>query len=180
MNKYLFDGIPICFNNEHFYFDFRKKIADHFDISHRDIFIVGSAKMGFSYYKETLFSYESDVDVAIINEELFNKYLRYIIDFQYNVETQKIILDQTEEKKYNKFKNYLIKGWLRPDLIPIKGEILNKLKEEWFDFFKSISYGKSEVGDYKVAAGLFKDDFCAEKYYSVELLNKKITLEIEE
>lgn len=40
---------------------------------------------------------------------------------------------------------YLIKGWMRPDKLPTSFQI-DLLKTEWFDFFESISYEKSEVG----------------------------------
>lgn len=33
---------------------------------------------------------------------------------------------------------------------------MHVFKKDWFQFFNSISYGKSEVGNYKVNAGVFK------------------------
>jgi hypothetical protein len=33
---------------------------------------------------------------------------------------------------------------------------MKAIKDDWFEFFKSISYGRSEVGNYKVSAGIFK------------------------
>ncbi|WP_308255042.1 hypothetical protein [Geminocystis sp. GBBB08] len=54
-------------------------------------------------------------------------------------------------------------GWIRPDKLPLSFGV-DILKQEWFDFFKSISYGKSEIGNYKVSAGVFKSYSHFEKY----------------
>ncbi len=45
---------------------------------------------------------------------------------------------------------------MRPDKLPTSFQV-NFLKSEWFDFFESISNRNSEVVNYKVAAGLFKN-----------------------
>lgn len=58
---------------------------------------------------------------------------------------------------------------MRPDMLPV--QIKNRaIKNEWFEFFKSISYGKSSVGDYKVAGGLFKNYSYLEEYYIESLM----------
>ena len=54
-------------------------------------------------------------------------------------------------------------GWIRPDKLPISFA-LSTLKNDWFDFFRSISNGKSEVGNYKVAAGVFRSYDHLESY----------------
>ena len=65
---------------------------------------------------------------------------------------------------------------MRPDKLPTSFQV-NLLKSEWFDFFESISYGRSEVGNYKVAAGLFKNYEYLEKYYkrSIEDVYNSLT-----
>lgn len=65
---------------------------------------------------------------------------------------------------------------MRPDLLPSNTVEFIKMREQWDDFFKTISYGKSEVGNYKVKAGLFKNQAYAEKYYksSLSQLQKEI------
>ncbi|MNY54714.1 hypothetical protein D3C86_1906130 [compost metagenome] len=54
---------------------------------------------------------------------------------------------------------------MRPDLLPTSFQV-DVLKTEWFDYFQSISYNRSTVGNYKVAAGLFKNYEYLEKYYT--------------
>jgi hypothetical protein len=134
-------------------------------VGFHEVFIVGSAKLGFSYYKGTEFNYDSDIDVVIVNEKLFEEFYFKITDYQYQLDRQYKTVDLKELKVYSDFLRYLVKGWMRPDKLPTSFQV-NLLKTEWFDFFESISYGKSEVGNYKVAAGLFKNYEYLEKYYT--------------
>ncbi|QQU06890.1 hypothetical protein I6I87_02055 [Moraxella osloensis] len=165
VNKYLFHGIPHVFmNKENEYFEFRNRIADKFKISFHEVFIVGSGKLGFSYHKDKLFDYNSDIDVVIVNENLFEDFYSKISDYQYKLDKSYKIISSDERNTYYEFMRYLIKGWMRPDKLPTSFQI-DLLKTEWFDFFESISYEKSEVGDYKVSAGLFKNHSYLQKYY---------------
>jgi len=56
---------------------------------------------------------------------------------------------------YHEFLEYTAIGWIRPDKLPISFQ-MKGFKDDWFEFFRSISYGKSEVGNYQVTAGVFK------------------------
>ena len=53
---------------------------------------------------------------------------------------------------------------------------MRKMKDEWFDFFRSISNGNSEVGNYKVSAGVFKGYKYLEKYTFTGLKTLKQSL----
>jgi hypothetical protein len=165
LRKHVFHGLPIVFNaNESEYFEFRQMISEKFKVAYHEVFIVGSAKLGFSYTKQTIFSYDSDVDVVILNEGLFENYYKNICEYQYMFEKFRKIPSSQELQKYNEFLQYLVKGWMRPDLLPYSFQV-DVIKTEWFEFFKSISYGKTSIGNYKVNAGLFKNNFYLEKYY---------------
>jgi hypothetical protein len=175
--KNFFHGNPFVFEGrEHEYYDFRKRIANNFNIAYNEVLIVGSSKFGFSPYKLTEFSLESDIDVVLINERLFEKYFNLISDYQYNIRRQIIRLNESQLKNYYKFIRYFVMGWMRPDLLPQNTIEFQELKQEWDDFFLTVSYNKSEVGNYKVKAGLFKNQHYAEKYYrfSVEQIQIKI------
>jgi hypothetical protein len=165
LRKIVFHGTPAVFNgNEEEFFEFRQLIAERFKVGFQEVFIVGSAKLGFSYVKETQFSYDSDVDVVIVNKDLFEYYFQLMCDYQYNLDQFKKIPSKRELADYNKFLQYLVKGWMRPDLLPYSFQD-GKIKTEWFEFFESISNGKSNIGNYKVNAGLFKDYSFLEKYH---------------
>jgi len=165
INKYFFHGTPHIFQDrENEYFEFKNRIANYFEIGFHEIFIVGSAKFGFSYHKNKEFDYDSDIDVVIVNERLFEDYYVKICDYQYQLDRMHKNVDQGETRQYSDFLKYLVKGWMRPDKLPTSFKV-NLLKNEWFEFFNSISYNKSEVGNYKVAAGLYKSYNYLEKYY---------------
>ncbi|WP_245176449.1 hypothetical protein [Gallibacterium genomosp. 2] len=86
--------------------------------------------------------------------------------FQWKIRNRQITLHEEALDKYHSFLKYLAIGWIRPDLLPIQLQLLgdNPLRREWFDFFQSISYGKSEIGNYKVSAGVYKSYPHFEKY----------------
>lgn len=173
VRKYLFHGIPFVFSDrEGDYYEFRAAIASKWDVRFHDVLILGSAKLGYSYFKKTTFSIESDIDVSIVSSDLFEKYVKAVSDLQYQIDRGKLRMTQREMERYNLFLKYLVKGWMRPDLLPpIMNEFLNK--DKWFEYFKSISYGKSQVGNYKIAAGLFKNYDYMEKYYVESLKASK-------
>lgn len=164
--KNYFHGIPAVFETrENDYYYFRKRIADNFDIQFYEVLIVGSSKFGFSPYKFSDFSLESDIDVVIFNEQLFDEYFELISEYQYLIKKQIIRLNAKQLKDYYRFIKYFIRGWMRPDLLPQNTNDFKELKQKWDNFFKSISHSKSEVGNYIVKAGLFKNQKYAEKYY---------------
>ncbi|BAS48572.1 hypothetical protein [Aggregatibacter actinomycetemcomitans] len=176
--KYVIHGTPYIFKDkENEYYDFRKRISEKWNVSFHEVFITGSAKLGYSYYKDKNFDEDSDIDVAIVSSELFNEIMLTIEDFQWKIRRKSIYLDMTQLEKYHIFLKYLAIGWIRPDKLP--NELLRNdklLKEEWFDFFKSISNGKSEVGNYKVAAGVFKSYKHFENYIYYGISDKYKTI----
>lgn len=177
IQRNFFNGTPYVFRErDGDYYNFAKRIADQFNIRYTDINIVGSSRFGFSPYKFTDFSFESDIDVTICNETLFEKYFELVSDYTYKLRYREIFLRKEQYNQYIKFLKYFSTGWMRPDLLPSNTIEFIEMRERWDDFFKTISYGKSEVGNFKVKAGLFKNQAYAEKYYksSIAQLQKEI------
>lgn len=173
VRKYIIHGLPFVFKGDHeAYYDFREMIARRWNVRFNEILVLGSGKLGYSYHKDSVFSRESDIDVAIVNSNLFESFYSDIRDFQYKKEQGQIVLSSSEEYQYRIFLTYMIKGWMRPDLLPAKltGSIS---KQDWFSYFKSISYKNNPVGNYKIAAGLFKDFNYMEWYYVHSLMSLK-------
>ncbi len=162
--KYVLHGTPYVFNNrdEEFY-EFRKRIGEKFKISFHEIFITGSAKLGFSYFKNKIFDYDSDIDVAIISGNLFEEIMQDVSEYQMMFRKNRAVVGESELKIYHEFLEYVALGWIRPDKLPISFQ-MKAFKDDWFDFFRSISNGKSEVGNYRVTAGVFKSYFHLETY----------------
>lgn len=177
IQRNFFNGTPFVFRDKDGdYYNFAKRIADQFKIRYTDINIVGSSRFGFSPYKFTEFSFESDIDVTICNETLFEQYFELISDYTYKLRYREIFLRKEQYNQYIKFLKYFSTGWMRPDLLPSNTVEFIEMRERWDDFFKTISYGKSEVGNFKVKAGLFKNQAYAEKYYksSIAQVQKEI------
>jgi len=162
--RYSLHGTPVVFDGkEDDYYEFRKRIANKFEISFHEVFITGSAKLGFSPHKGKPFDYESDIDVAIISSLLYERVMGSIHDYQMALRENRKAVSCDELKGYHRFLEYGAIGWMRPDLLPNSFRV-QELKRDWFDFFDSISHGKSEVGNYKVTAGAFKSYSHLERY----------------
>ena len=177
-------GTPFVFNgSEDVYYEFRRRVAKKFKINFHEVMVVGSGKLGFSYIAKKdkpvgrEFDLDSDVDVVIVNEDLFERYYKAIAEYQYEIKMLVIRHTIEEDKRYYRFLQYLVRGWLRPDLLPRRTKI-KLLKDEWFDYFRKISYNKSEIGNYKVAAGLYKNWDYLKNYYVVNLEEYKKTISI--
>ncbi|MCI0563539.1 MAG: hypothetical protein MN733_34115 [Nitrososphaera sp.] len=157
-------GTPAVFNgNEDAYYEFRKRIANRFHINFHEVFVTGSAKLGFSPHKKKVFDYDSDIDIAIISAQLYDRIMMSIHDYQMALRENRKAVSYYELKGYHKFLEYGAIGWMRPDLLPTSFRV-HELKGDWFDFFDSLSHGKSEVGNYKVTAGAFKSYSHLERY----------------
>jgi predicted nucleotidyltransferase len=151
-------GTPSVFSGrENQFYSFRKTIAEKFSVNFHEVYIVGSAKLGFSPFKNYKpFDQNSDIDVSIVSRDLFERFLDEILKFQMEYRASRRTVTKDEVKLYHEFLEYTVLGWMRPDKLPISFQV-QELKTDWFEFFNSLSNGKSEVGNYKVSAGVFKD-----------------------
>jgi len=177
--KYILHGIPYVFQGDEMkYFNFRRRIANKYSVSFHEIYVTGSGKLGFSPYKNKDFDLDSDIDVAIISEDLFDIIMFKIMQFQMSYKSNRRTLTVSELKMYHEFLEYVAIGWIRPDKLPLSFQ-MSDLKGSWFDYFESISFGKSEVGNYKVAAGIFKSYFHYENYLTSSFTKIKNVLTIQ-
>jgi len=154
--KHVLHGTPhVFYSRDEEYYEFRKRIANKFGIPFNEIYITGSGKLGFSPFKCKVFDYDSDIDVAIVSEDLFDEIMHKISSYQMRLRQNREVIRLDELKMYHSFLEYTALGWIRPDKLPLSFQ-MKAIKDDWFNFFESISYGKSEVGNYKVSAGVFK------------------------
>ena len=119
-------------NNEEIAFDILNRVSTNFNIQFTNVQVVGSSKTGYSYHKNREFrSGESDLDIAIIDSNMFLKHAR--IAFKVTKRYQDLTSFRTTEQ-HQGFVSYLAKGMIRPDLMPRCKE-----KDEWFEFFNRLS-----------------------------------------
>lgn len=162
--QHILHGTPKVFSGKDAeFFSFKKRICGKFAVEHTDIFIVGSAKLGFSPYKFTPFSLDSDIDLAIVSAPFFERLASVVMELEYARRRSLVFLGAQHLSRYEKFLKYHLIGWLRPDLMPYV-KPCDEVKDDWFDFFKNISFGRSEVGNYSVSAGVFRSHLHLERY----------------
>ncbi|MBF8982781.1 hypothetical protein IZY60_04425 [Lutibacter sp. B2] len=169
INKNIIFGVPYIFkDDEEKYYNLKRKLSSFFKVNHRDIFMVGSAKLGFSISPKKLWNQldwdskkESDIDMVVISNKAFDKYWKSILEYK-----EKTIGTSVKDEKEKEFLDYFFNGWLRPDKFPQK----YKGSDEWFDFFRSISY-KEEFGGRKIAVAIYREDYFFMKYHRNNLVS---------
>ncbi len=163
-------GTPHVFQGrEDDYYQFRKRIAARFGISFHEVYITGSAKLGFSMFTDKDFDLDSDIDVALVAPSLFEEVMHDIQDYQYSLRESRKTVTEIELDMYHAFLEYAAIGWIRPDKIPLSFD-MGTFKSDWFTFFESLSSGRSEVGNYRVSGGIFRSYWHLEEYQFRALL----------
>lgn len=162
--KHLLHGTPFIFKEkDDGFYEFRKRIASKFKIPFHEVYITGSAKLGFSPFKKKNFDYDSDIDVAIVSPKLFERIMSNISDYQMSFRRNRAVVQEKELSMYHEFLEYVALGWIRPDKLPVSFQ-MKAFKDDWFEFFRSISNGNSEAGNYQVNAGIFQSYQHLERY----------------
>jgi predicted nucleotidyltransferase len=135
------------------YYELKTAIAQHFEVNAPEVIVVGSAKMGFSIAPNKRyrpFNNESDIDLAIISPQIFDEIWEGIYRY---------FLEHGRWERSREFKDYLFKGWLRPDVMPRdfpRGR-------QWWDFFAQLTQTR-QFGPYPIAGGLYKSWSFFERY----------------
>lgn len=146
-SKILHGGCYALSEDQHF--SLKEAIANHFSISpHQEVFIVGSAKLGFSvapHKRYRLFGDASDIDVAIVSHNLYEKVWH---------EAHAYADSGAGWPRQGKFEQYISWGWIRPDMLPRSPSF--QFSEEWRQFFRELQRGR-QFGPYKIAGALYHD-----------------------
>lgn len=143
------------------HFELKRTVADRFNLNPHSVIVVGSAKLGFSIARHKRYRHfgnVSDIDVAIVSDELFDKVWQLV--FEYSMSPGRDIYWD----KDNRFKTYLFRGWIRPDKLPPPSGF--EYRTEWFEFFRSLT-ASGAYGEYKVGAGLYRSMYFLERYQSI-------------
>ena len=165
VNKYLRSGEPFIFQERDDYFNLKKDIGLFFNVDHSKVYMIGSCKLGFSINPSKLWGHvneDSDIDIAIIDEVLFDKIWKNLFDI--NIDMALTSQMKKDDKAFHLFLDYLFRGWLRPDIFPFQSQEQKKI----FEFTKSL-YSRHQR---KVSVGIFKNEYFFTKYHEENL--KKI------
>jgi hypothetical protein len=140
--------------------DLGQRVSAQFGVHPTNVFIVGSAKLGFSIAPRKrfkAFSDESDVDVAIVSTDLYVRIWRQIADLVNEDRTFDWPRRPLLERKH-------LSGWLRPDALPPSAAL--PLADEWFEFFRDLT-ADEVCGPYGINAGLYYDIHFLESYQQI-------------
>lgn len=137
-----------CFQlNPESYFELKSIVSSEFGLHHSQVLIIGSAKLGFSIAPSKRFWHfrdESDIDVAIISDSLFDSVWKEVFEFWNNG-------GFWYKQSQSEFKDYLFRGWLRPDKMPPARSF--KVRDRWWEFFRELAVS-GKFGQYKLSGGL--------------------------
>lgn len=173
VQKHLIDGASYFYGlyyDGYEEFHFKKSIASSLNVHIRDIAIVGSGKLGFSIkpdkdspglYKFKVFDHDhdqdnenkkSDLDVAIVSSRLFDDQLENLYEH-----TDCYLNTVFPVKDRNQFSKYILKGWIRPDLLPENYKISPDIENVQLELCQK--YNRD------VNIGIYKSWYFFEKYH---------------
>lgn len=137
----------------------RRRLAEVFDIDVNgvEVYVVGSAKLGFSISEKREkgvflpmfrpFRPESDIDIAVISPPIFNA-IWAELSRHANSSAFRMPWDSGQ------LGDYLVHGWLRPDHFPFPRTRLLRRCDLWWDQFGRFSRDE-RFGRRKVRGGLY-------------------------
>ena len=159
VNSLLFYGPVFYFQNDQKkYFFFKHKLSEKLDIHTNDIEIVGSARLGFSLNREKFgkpFGKESDIDVAIVSNRLFERAWLDLI----SIKGERLFeLLPKEKANLTQCQSDIYWGYVSPERIPSRVGF----SKWWWPIFEEMSLSEKR----KVRARLFMSWKRAEMHYS--------------
>lgn len=148
VHQYLFQGLPYVFRDKPASLDLLiKHLSSSIKLTEENIRVVGSAKMGFSLNPDNFprgFSDTSDIDVIVVNEELFDRIWMTLLEWQYP--RRLVQLGHVEGEWAQRRRKDIYWGWLVPSEIRYDGlsfpDVLRPLRDisaQWFNAFQSLS-----------------------------------------
>ncbi|SRR5258706_12122134 len=140
------------------HFELKTEISAQFRIHPSEVLLVGSAQLGFSIVPKKRyrpFNDSSDIDIAIVSPFLFDLFWEQAFDYWNSGRYW---------PEQDAFKDYLFRGWIRPDKLPPSHKFT--LGKDWWEFFQYIT-AKGKYGPFPLRAGLYKSWTYFEKYQHV-------------
>lgn len=133
------------------------EVSEYFNVPITSIHVVGSAKLGYSLYKKKDFSAkDSDLDLSIIDAQLFAKYVGIGLHLSKGYTDGSIFPIRNGQSTQVEYLQNLTKGIFRPDLMPN-----GKERAEWSNFFGRLSSKHLEVFK-SISASVYLSQTCFE------------------
>lgn len=163
VQKYVFEGVPYAFREQpHILETLHQHLCPTLQVSERNVVVVGSAKIGFSLSPHNFprqFSEESDIDVIVVNESLFDEVWKTMLKWNY---PRRYRLNGADWDWARLRMSDLYWGWFVPDKIRYEGlsfpKVLKPLRDistNWFNAFRSLSR-KPEFASRAVSGRLYR------------------------
>lgn len=185
---FLLEGVPYVFEDSPMrYMIFREQVADRFGVGYQDVCIVGSAKLGFSpsaHKYGKLFAEQSDVDVVVISEQMFDLGTRRLFEHLHRVGPAIKRMDRIEARgktgvepdvsavdwksMKDGIRNYVFQNFnpgLLPEGHPLRNEIFEKIGST-APLFLAL---EPKVFVSRIRCRFFRNWRAAESYYANDL-----------
>jgi len=148
VREYIFQGLAYAFRQKPESMEIlHRHLFRTLNLSQRNVIVVGSAKLGFSLSPDTFprqFSEESDIDVLVVDESLFDRLWLTLLKWQYPRRLVQLGRPDAEWASCRRKEVYW--GWLTPDRIRFEGlsfpdelRPLRDISTRWFNAFRSLS-----------------------------------------
>lgn len=149
VRQHVLEGVPYVFRDRpEAYEALRRDLSQTLSTTPTNITVVGSAKVGFSLHPEKdfrPFSPSSDIDVAVVNESLFDALWYTVLRWHYPRRLPPY-LPESEQKWSERRMREVYWGWFVPDQIRYKGLAfpstlvpLRDMTTRWFNAFRALS-----------------------------------------
>lgn len=149
-------------------FTILNEISEFFDISIINVQVAGSSKAGYSFHKKTKFDHKnSDLDIAIIDPFLFQKYTEWVFKDSKGLLNRTVFDRQNGVSTYSEYVKCITKGFFRPDLMPA-----GQRRANWFKFFGQLSTKNKDLFK-SVNAGIYFSQTFFE-YKQIDNINEYI------
>lgn len=139
------------------YLQLKLDVSEHFSLHPSEVLVVGSAKMGFTIkppkpYRH--FGDTSDIDVVIVSPKLFDSFWYALYEYNRN---------GGYWEKFPSLKNYLFRGWIRPDKFPPGSSF--EPASDWWEFFRELTKS-NKFGPFKISGAVYRNWDFLEDYQS--------------
>ncbi|MFS4413450.1 hypothetical protein [Providencia sp. T47] len=154
----------------------RRKLADKLNIDSCSIFIIGSSNIGFSMATSpkygTIYTKNSDIDLSIVSDALFEKSITFFNTWRHEYEGKKISPKPSEKKYWDEnlitVSKNIKRGFIDSYKIP---NIYNdyNVNQSLYLFSQDLAKALETTDKFKVSARIYKDWKSFEKQYLINL-----------